>query len=347
MVMSLVREFAQKVQSLDLLVIRASGPHFRDIPDNVNIISLKAKHTLTAIPEIVKYLKNSQPDAMLVAKDRAGRAALRARSLAGVDTRICIRLGTNLSTALKHKNRFQAWLRTAPMKRLYEKADAVIAVSEGVRQDTLAITKISPEKVHVIRNPVITDSFFSAAAEPVPHPWLEENQPSVIMGIGRLSVQKDFKTLIKAFHIVKQQRDVRLIILGDGSLRKDLELLIENLGLQDSVLMPGFQANPGAWLSRASVFVLSSRWEGSPNALSEALALGVPSVSTRCPSGPNEALEEGKYGPLIKMGDYEDMAVQIMSTLDQPLPSATLQEAVKEYHSPISAERYLALLLGK
>ena len=346
MVMNLVREFSLECEEIDLLVIRARGPHFDDIPANVRLVKLQARHTLTAIPELVRYFRRERPAAMLVAKDRAARAALIARKIAKVPTRIVVRLGTNLSTALKHRSGISAWWRTAPMRKIYASVDKVVAVSEGVREDTLKITGLPPERVCVVRNPVITEAFYKQAEALSPHAWMRETDVPVIMGIGRLSVQKDFETLIKAFRLVKNQTNARLLILGDGSLRYSLEELVEKLELGDCVLLPGFQKNPNAWLARASVFVLSSRWEGSPNALTEALALGIPSVSTLCPSGPDELLQNGKYGVLVNMGDVEAMARAIIETMERPLPADFIKESVVEYSAHTSAGHYLRLLKG-
>ncbi|MCB1639455.1 MAG: glycosyltransferase, partial [Thiothrix sp.] len=145
-------------------------------------------------------------------------------------------------------------------------------------------------RVQVIRNPVITPELLEQAQAPVTHPWLNPKTVPVIMGAGRLSHQKDFRTLLEAFAQVRQVRDCRLIIAGEGGLRTALEQRVAALGLEAVVSLPGFQANLPAWLQKADLFVLSSRWEGSPNVLTEALALGVPVVSTRCPSGPDEVL---------------------------------------------------------
>lgn len=357
MVMNLVREFAKiaddpkddRLSAVDLLIIRAKGPYLQDIPENVRVIKLSAKHTLTAIPELVKYFRSDAPDVLLAAKDRAGRAAIRAKSLSGAKTRVCIRLGTNLSTALEHRSGFNRWLRKAPMKRIYSKADAVIAVSDGVNKDTQTITGMPSDKIHTIRNPVVTEAYLKAVGSEPPHPWLSQaelSQVPVIMGVGRLSQQKDFKCLIKAFSIVNKNLAARLIILGEGGLRGELEALVSALNISDCVLMPGFQTTPQQWVARASVFVLSSRWEGSPNVLTEALALGTPSVSTRCPSGPDEVLNNGEYGPLVNVGDYENLAKQIQVVLAEPLPAEKLKAAVVDYHAPISAEHYLKVLLG-
>lgn len=346
MVMNLVRELAKKESfAIDLLTIRASGPHLKDVPQNVNHINLKSKHTFTAIPELVAYLKRENPAAMLAAKDRAGRAATRAKMLSGVKTRVVVRLGTNLSTALEGKSSLQKYFRTAPMKRLYNKMDNVVAVSEGVKKDIVKITGINQDRVKVIRNPVVTDQMLKAASESPPHSWLQDKKEPVIMGIGRLSYQKNFECLIKAFAILVEQEKMKLIILGDGKELDALKKLAESLGLTKDILFAGFQSNPYAWLARADLFVLSSRWEGSPNVLTEALALGIPSVSTRCPSGPDEVLDDGKYGILVELEDHVALAEAMSTTLNKPLHAAFLKEAVKAYTPDVSASAYMNLLL--
>ena len=343
MVTNLCAEFSQQVQ-VDLLALKLVGGHAERIPVGVNLVPLKAQHAWTSTREVAAYLRANRPDAMLVAKDRAGRAALRARRRAGTGTPIFIRLGTNLSAALERKDALSRWLRTAPMRRAYPQADGVIAVSEGVRQDTIKLTGIAAERVHVIRNPVITPRLFEQASEACPHAWLEHKPLPVILGMGRLTRQKDFETLLRAFAAIQSELPSRLVILGEGPQpgdRERLESLARSSNIRERLLLPGFQKNPYAWLARADLFVLSSAWEGSPNALAEALALGVPSVSTDCPSGPSEILAGGRYGELVPVGDARAMAAAMLHTLRAPLRGAELREAVAEYRADLSAQRYL------
>ena len=348
MVTNLCAEFAQYVD-VDLLALKISGGHARRIPPDVNLVALKSGHAWTSVREVAAYLRDQRPDAMLVAKDRAGRAAVKARARAGLDDMpLFIRLGTNLSAALERKDALSRWLRVTPMRRLYPSATGVIAVSEGVRQDTVKVTGLPAARVHVIRNPVITPRLAEQAAEAAPHLWLTEPRAMpVILGMGRLTRQKGFDTLLRAFASMRPQCASRLIILGDAPHavdRERLQQVIDELGIGEHVLLPGFQVNPYAWLARADLFVLSSAWEGSPNALTEALALGIPSLSTDCPSGPFEILDGGTFGPLVPVGDHRAMADAMLSTLRAPLPAARLREAVAEYRADLSAQRYLRLM---
>lgn len=346
MITNLCAEFAQHVD-VDLLALKLGGGHAQRIAPTVNVMPLKSRHAWTSVSEIADYLRRVRPDAMLVAKDRAGRAALKAQARAKVDVPVFIRLGTNLSAALERKDAFSRWLRVTPMRRLYPRAAGVIAVSEGVRQDTLRVTRLDAARVHVIRNPVITARLAGQAAAPVPHEWLADKREPVVLGLGRLTAQKDFPTLLRAFARLQAQQPSRLIVLGEGPRpgdRERHEQLAQALGVADRVCFPGFQANPYAWLSRADLFVLSSAWEGSPNALTEALALGVPCVSTDCPSGPAELLDGGRFGPLVAVGDDAAMAGAMLATLRAPLPAETLRAAVAEYRADLSARRYLHLM---
>src|SRR5262249_43075680 len=143
------------------------------------------------------------------------------------------------------------------------------------------------------------------------HPWFRPSAPPVVLGAGRLHAQKDFPTLLRAFAQVRAKREARLMILGEAKCaeyRTELMALAAQLGIADDVMLPGFVANPFAYMARAAVFVLSSAWEGLPTVLIEALASGCPVVSTACPSGPREILENGKYGPLVPVGDDTALA---------------------------------------
>lgn len=341
MVVSLIRGFVELGEAVDLVLVRAESPHLARLPASVRQVRLAAGHTLLAAPVLARYLRERRPRALLAAKDRAGRTAVLARALAGTRTPIVLRLGTNLSTAMAGRSALSRALRYLPIRLLYPHIERIAAVSQGVAEDTARIAHIPHERIRVIRNPVLTPELADQAAQPCGHPWLQPGGPPVIVGAGRFQDQKDFPTLIRAFAQVRRGRDCRLLILGEGGLRPRLQALIGELGLGDHVDLPGFQANPYPLLARSSLFVLSSAWEGSPNVLTEALALGIPAVSTDCPSGPAEILDGGRFGPLVPVGDARALAQAMDRTLAQPLPSDVLRSAVQEYEQGRSARRYL------
>ena len=345
MVLNLVNAIAERGVRVDLLLIKTRSKHLEELHPEVRRIDLGSRHTATSLPPLSRYLKQTRPPCLLAAKDRAGRMAVLARALAGAgETRLLLRLGTNLTAALAHKSAWRMRLRRLPIRLLYPYIDQIIAVSEGVRQDTLAVSGVDPARVSVVRNPVITPRLIEAAEAPPPHPWLTDPDYPVILGAGRLTLQKDFGTLIEAFARVRAHRPCRLIILGDGRQREALLEQAATLGIQEDLALPGFTSNPYVHMRYASLFVLSSRWEGSPNVLTEAMALGVPVVSTDCPSGPNEILDQGRIAPLVPVGDHEALAKAMISVLDRPPDPEQLRAAVREYHAEFSATHYLKII---
>ena len=218
------------------------------------------------------------------------------------------------------------------------------SVSHGVAEDTARVTGMPPKHISVAHNPVITPRLLALAETPLEHPWFVEHETPVILGAGRLTRQKDFHTLIRAFAQAREVRPCRLIILGDGGQRDELLALATELGVAEDVDLPGFAANPYAWMRAADLFVLSSRWEGSPNVLTEAMACGTPVVSTDCPSGPRETLQDGRFGPLVAVGDDKGLGQAILDTLAAPPAAEAMRAAVADFAVARSADEYLDIL---
>ena len=231
------------------------------------------------------------------------------------------------------------------LRKYYSLNDGIMAVFLGVAEDTAKIINIPVEKIRVIHNPVVTPELDSLASIPPEHPWFsDEARVPVILGIGRLEPQKDFPNLIQAFARARQSTPCRLMILGEGALRPELQALADKLGVAGDLAMPGFVNNPYQYMRAAALFVLSSRWEGSPNGLTEALAVGTPVVATDCPNGPYEILQAGKYGHLVPMGDAPALAAAMLETLRSPHDAAFLRNGVARYSVENSAREYLAAM---
>jgi len=347
MLVNLMRGFVDLGLAVDLLLADAESPHLERLPSTVRRINMGSRHTLGATLGLARYLLRERPKVLLAAKDRAGRAAVIARRMAGTDTRIVMRLGTNLSAAMADRSTLDRWLRYLPIRQLYPGIDQIVAVSNGVAEDTALIAGYPRERISVIRNPVVTPELIQDATLPCPHPWLDNDRDRripVIVGAGRLQRQKDFPTLIQAFATLRRTRPCRLVIIGEGRAKAALQQQIARLGIRDDVALPGFQDNPYPFLGNADLFALSSAWEGSPNVLTEAMALGTPVVATDCPSGPREILDNGRFGPLVPVGDAAALSNAMLQTLDRPQPRQTLIDAMHEYTQLISASRYLELL---
>lgn len=344
MVMNLVEGFAARGVGVDLVAIRADGMPRVELPQNVRIVDLETRHSALAVWPLVCYLRSRRPVALLAAKDRAIRAAVLARAISGVRCRIVGRLGTNLSAALESRSGFVRGMRILPIRLMYRWVDHLVCVSKGVREDTLHLARIPLERASVIRNPVVSKRIDELAKCPVDHPWAKDPSVPMIVAAGRLTPQKDFPTLIRAFAALRTRQAARLVILGEGRERARLLQLARDLDVAADVALPGFAPNPYAWMARARLFVLSSAWEGSPNVLTEALALGVPSVATDCPSGPRELLADGRWGPLVPVGDPSALADAMEHVMRSPLSPELLRAAVFEYARDASAASYLKVL---
>ena len=339
MLLNLASGIAAAGYGVDLLTIRRDSPHLCALPGGVRHLPLPGGHAWAVLPALTRYLRREPPVGLIAAKDRANRVAVLARALAGRPLPLALRLGTHLGGARGPARTAGDRLRGI----FYRRAEAVIAVSRAMADDLEPRFGLEAGRVRVIRNPVVTPGLADLAAGACPHPWLEDGEP-VIVGIGRFTRQKDFPTLLRAFAQLCRQRPARLVLLGEGAGKAACAQLASELGIADRVLLPGFAVNPYAWLARARLFVLSSRWEGAPNALAEALALGVPCVATDCLSGPRELLADGRYGPLVPVGDAGQLAAAMAATLAAPPPAETLREAVGEYRQEISAAAYLSAL---
>jgi glycosyltransferase involved in cell wall biosynthesis len=197
--------------------------------------------------------------------------------------------------------------------------------------------------VEVVYNPVITPAMLAHSNQPPDHSWFTPDQPPVILGVGRLTRQKDFATLVRAFAEVRRCRQSRLMILGEGEEQRRLEVLARELGVADDVAVPGFRENVMSYLAASELFVLSSAWEGLPTVLIEALAAGTRVVSTDCPSGPREILQDGRLGALVPVGDAPALARAIMSALDQPRDMAA-PDALVPFTRDAAVDHYLHLI---
>ncbi len=346
MLVNLARGLIHLGAGVDFIVKNAQIPYIDKLPPSVRLIEFGTGRPRHRVRQLLAYLTEHRPDVLISAKGKDDRVAIQAKLQTAVPTRFFLRPGTAVSERLRARNAnwFKRWRTHRRMHWLYRHTDGVIAVSQGVAEEIIGATGVDPVKVKVVRNPNITPELYNLAAAPLNHPWFSGQQDPVMLGIGGLRQQKDFPTLLRAFAQVNRERPARLMILGQGHQRDELLNLAKSLGVAERVELPGFVENPYAYLSRAGLFVLSSLWEGSPNVVTESLALGTPVVATDCRSGPNEITQQGKYGKLVPVGDVPAMASAILETLADPPDSEWLKGAVQEYTMEKSATRYLEAL---
>lgn len=343
---TLAGNMAKKGHAVDLVVANAEGPYLKEVPASVRVLDLKAKRVLFSLKSLCRYLRSERPIAILSTMGHANMIALLAKRLSGVNVRSIVREANILQPAVKGGFSGKTRILLTLLPHMYQWADGVVAVSHGVAEDLACYAGDASHRVTVIYNPVIDETLFEKASQPVCHPWFSQGCPPVVLAVGRLARQKDFPTLIKAFSTVRNQ-ECRLLILGEGQERASLENLVNSLGLKGRVDLPGFVDNPFQYMARSAVYVLSSRWEGLPNTLIQALAIGTPVIATDCHSGPREILQNGSMGKLVAVGDIEGMSVAIEESLKRP-PNKTCRDTLNALYS-VSAvtDAYLELLLRR
>jgi len=364
---TLANAFAAAGHSVDLVVVKADGVLNEAVAPRVRLVDLRAHgrlhgvaagltgqrgiETAAAIPALARYLRRVRPDVLLSAASHVNLVAVSAMRLAAVPIPLVLRTSNHPSGNLAHHPPLQrlvrAWLKWLS-RRFYPRADAVIAVSDGVAREIVRLSATPAERVVTIYNPVVDKALTRRLAAPIDHPWLAPDAPPVILAAGRFKLQKDFPTLIEAFARLERSHRARLVILGDGPGRPALETLAARRGLElgQDVLFAGYVANALPWMRRARLFVLSSLWEGLPGVLIEALAAGCPVVSTDCPSGPFEILEGGRHGRLVPVGDPAALARAMAAALDETPDRAALRARALDFAPGVAIQRYLDVLEG-
>lgn len=340
---NLAQGFLDRGFAVDLVLGRAGGPHLAQLPAALRRIDLDAPRQLGRIPKLTGYLRNERPAALLSAGHFTNEIAVCANALARCGTRVIVSEHNTLSRATRLNALNKRRLRLLSSRLCYPWANGIVAVSEGVARDLAPIIGCELARIHVIYNPVITPELTAKAGADLDHAWFRPGEPPVLLGVGKLEGQKDFPTLIRAFAKVRAQRPARLIILGWGPDRSQLEALVKDAGLVSDVDLPGYVANPYAYMARAAAFVLSSAWEGLPTVLIEAMALGLPVVSTDCPSGPAEILCNGRYGRLTPVHDHHALAEAMLSVLsDRTAPAA--HQRLDAFKTDTVVQQYLEVM---
>ena len=342
----LAQGFADRGLKTDLVLAEAEGDYLKQVPANVRLVNLKSKFpvVLSKTRALRLHLQREQPTVLFSALDIVS-SALWAKWSARVPTRVVMCIQTYLSGQFQeHQPHTMGRLRPQLVRWLYPKSDDLVAASQGTAEDLAQITSLPIERIRVIYNPVVTPEVLEKSREPIDHSWFLPGEPPVILGVGRLVGQKDFFTLINAFALVRRQRSARLMILGEGEQRPQLERLVRELNLEADVSLPGFADNPYAYMANASVFVLSSKFEGFGNVVAEAMATGTPIVSTDCPSGPAEILDHGVYGKLAPVADSPALAKAILDTLDNPIHAAVLKRRSLAFSTDRVIDQYMEVL---
>lgn len=337
--------FAEAGHVVEVFTLHRDGTFSSELSPAVKVTDLGPKRIGTSALALARALRRSRPSALLVTEPACNILAIVARRLASTDTKVLIRESLFPSLAVREDPYLSTRVayRLAPL--FYRYADVIVSIANDMTEDLAHWARLDVSRITTICvNPVVTKELEAAAAGEPDHPWFRDKDIPVVLGVGRLHRQKDFSTLMRAFERVRAERRCRLIILGDGPSRQELERLRAASSFSDDIDLPGFRPSPFPFMANCAVFVLSSRYEGQPNVLIEALAAGASVVATDCPSGPRDILACGRYGRLVPVGDAAAMATAIRATFDSPIGKEISKSRGRDFTLDKSVDLYLAAL---
>lgn len=337
---TLAQELVDRGVEVRLAMLRnGEVPYSAEMPESVRLHRLRTGSKLSAIPAVIRLIRQHRPDAVITTNDHSAQVAVLARLLGRLNTKVYLTITGMWSSMIKRR------LQRLMIKLTYPKADRIIAVSYGTADDLCESFAIPKEMVSVIYNPVITRDFHSRTERKPDHPWFQSGEViPIILAASRLSPEKGLPSLLHAFHIVQREIPCRLLILGEGSERDKLEREVEQLGLQDRVDLPGYISDPLPYMAHAQIFAFPSLREGFGIALAEALAAGAQVVSTDCPNGPYEILEGGQHGILVPVGDTRELAAALQELLTGQRRFRASASALQRFEAGRIAEAYMELI---
>ena len=310
--------------------------------EGITTIIFDKPRVITMFGSIIKYLRISKPDIIISAEDHLNSVVLLSAILIRSKAKISVSSRVTPFDTYSNKIFTKRWILKHFMNLVENRADALVCVSKDMIGQYKTIFKNSR---HVCIYNVVKDRHSEEKiGETIDDPWLLNKTSSVIISAGRLAPEKGYIDLIRAIKELSRIKDIKLIMLGEGPMRHEIEQLIKKEELFSIVKLVGFQDNPLKYYSRADVFVLSSYVEGLPNVLVEAMMCGCTPVSTDCPTGPREVLQNEKYGYLVPMHNPKAMAEGIKEALENPIPSERLRDGVKAFSEDEVFNQYKKVL---
>ncbi|AUB79479.1 hypothetical protein BBH56_08315 [Spiribacter roseus] len=329
-----------------LVLVRAEGEFLDDLRPEVDIRSLDKKRTLAAIPALANYLRSERPAVLMARMSYVNIAGSIAWMMAGRPCRLVLSEATVVRAPEGSRfQRIRQALVLKTMRAIYPRSDCVVANSEATAQSMAVHGMVSDYPTLVIANPVLGSEADRSNDFSSPFGGFRSDR-KLICAIGRLAELKGFDCLLEAFSKLDSQ-EADLVILGEGPLRGKLQEQARELGIGERVHFPGFVIDPMHVLEHSSLFVLSSRWEGFGNVLVEALATGVPVVSTDCPGAPRALLRDGALGHLVPVDEPDALAEAITEALHSPRGTREArQERARDFAAPAIARQYLEEAFG-
>jgi glycosyltransferase involved in cell wall biosynthesis len=348
---NLIGGLLERDLAVDLLLPPGEHPDLAPLDgrDGLWRFPLDADRPQTAAGELRAYLDAARPAALLSNKDQTNALLSRNRLGPGRPCTV-FRVGTNLPAKLRQQGALMAWYRQRQLARVLAEADALLGISPGVTEalerllNSVAGSDDRRPALTTVWNPVDRAAVLTQSRAARAHRWLGQPEMPVIVSVGRLVKAKNYELLIRAFARLRAEQPCRLVICGEGRQRRRLARLASRLGVAGDLDLVGHLPNPFPLMAQADLFVVSSLFEGANNALMEAVTLGTPCVSTDCPSGPREILEEGALGPLVPVNDTRALAAAMAATLRAPPARETLRASAARFDLRRSVQGYLDVL---
>lgn len=338
-VLAEARELVRRGFEVDLVLALGGGALIDLLPPGVRLIEFKARRLAASLLPLIRYLRREKPKALHATMWPSTVIAIAAHRLAGSKARLIVSDQVTLSQQITG-GRQLAWLKRTT-RLLYPLADVRVQCSAVAADDLAQLADLRRDSIEVITNPVEPPA--TIATRPDIEKLWAMPRGERILTVGTLKKQKNHENLLRAFARLDRPQ-AKLMILGEGPFRPRLQQLAVELGISDHLLMPGFALDQWPFLASADLFVLSSDYEGFPLVLAEAMATGLRVVSTDCPSGPAELLENGKFGRLVPCRDHEALGRAIDQALDDaPQPDRQKAQAMK-MAGPAQIARYVELL---
>lgn len=329
--------------NVEIWLCKKEGPYLEELNKDIKVVDFNKKRLIYAIPKYLSYLKKSKADYLMSTIIDANIISIIVKLLINKNIKLIIREANTINKKYINK---KGKLLVFIAKMLYKYADLIIVNSYGSYSAIINELKINCKKVIVLNNAVINEEIFTLSQEKLDEKWINDKEAPLILSIGRLVKQKDYKTLIKAINIVRKVEIVNVIILGEGDQRIEIENMIKKYQLEDTIKLVGFQKNPYKYLKNADIFILSSKYEGFPNVLIQAMALNVKKIiSSDCKSGPREVISSLKYGELFPVGDYNSLSKKIINALKNMDKPDTKPE-LKKYYSKEVADVFIREISG-
>lgn len=346
--LTLLEGFISKGYPVDLVVTKNAKVDERKhlIPEGVNLIRLKSMRTATSVLPLASYLLKNKPRVLLSGGPSCNCVALIAKIITKTSTRVIITEHSLTSVDVFDTHKVLHKAIPFLVKKLYPRADSIVAVSKAVATDLSSFSGLPIEAIEVIYNPVVTRQLLEKASMRCNHPWLINKERPVILFVGRLANVKNLPLIIKSFYRVLNKIDCRLLVIGDGPEKNNIEKLIRDLKIEDNIDLVGYSKNPYPYIKAADVLVLASKWEGLPTVLIESMVLGTPVVATDNLDGAKEILENGKYGVLAGSNDELSLSIAIIKSFEvnnkeEIINRAnffTLEKSVDQYIKLISSQ---------